>query len=70
MPRPNSHRYIASPPQSALRHACNAESLQALEPGAVRAQEWPRHGSPKLPRGALRAALRAYPESDDELWCS
>eukprot|EP00969_Alexandrium_andersonii_P017031 745958-Alexandrium_andersonii.AAC.1 len=41
-------------------------SLQAFEPGTARAQEWPQHRSPKIPRGAFCAVVRADSESARE----
>eukprot|EP00969_Alexandrium_andersonii_P095137 4202400-Alexandrium_andersonii.AAC.1 len=46
---PTTRRYC-NPPQSAIRHAQNAKSLQAFEPESARSQERLRIGPPKLPR--------------------
>eukprot|EP00969_Alexandrium_andersonii_P150425 6651790-Alexandrium_andersonii.AAC.1 len=40
----------ATRPQSAIRHAWNAKSLQAVEPGTARAHGRPQNWSPKLAR--------------------
>eukprot|EP00969_Alexandrium_andersonii_P372563 15482007-Alexandrium_andersonii.AAC.1 len=38
---PKAHQ-CCNPPKSAIRHAYNANSLQAFGPGTARAQEWPK----------------------------
>eukprot|EP00969_Alexandrium_andersonii_P220216 9725851-Alexandrium_andersonii.AAC.1 len=62
---PNAFQHC-NPPQSAIRHAENTKSLQALEPGTARAQERPQNWPPTLPRGAFCAVSRADSESADE----
>eukprot|EP00969_Alexandrium_andersonii_P022222 972470-Alexandrium_andersonii.AAC.1 len=54
---------IRDRPQSAIRPVDSAKSLQAFEPGTVRAKERPQHRPPELPRDALRATSRADSES-------
>eukprot|EP00969_Alexandrium_andersonii_P261529 11562059-Alexandrium_andersonii.AAC.1 len=60
---PPNARQCCNPPQSAIRPAECAKSLQAFEPGTARAQERPQNWAPKLPRGALCAISHAYSES-------
>eukprot|EP00969_Alexandrium_andersonii_P034166 1494246-Alexandrium_andersonii.AAC.1 len=40
---PPNARQGRNPPQSAIRHAQNAKSLRALEPGTAQAQERPQN---------------------------
>eukprot|EP00969_Alexandrium_andersonii_P117549 5200250-Alexandrium_andersonii.AAC.1 len=52
---PPKARQCCNPPQSAIRPAYNATSLEALEPGTMRAQERPQNCPPKLTRDAFCA---------------
>eukprot|EP00969_Alexandrium_andersonii_P246633 10899339-Alexandrium_andersonii.AAC.1 len=59
-------RQYCNPPQSAIRHAKHSKRLHAFGSGTARAQERSQNWSPKLPRGAFRAASRLDYEFADE----
>eukprot|EP00969_Alexandrium_andersonii_P045294 1988999-Alexandrium_andersonii.AAC.1 len=63
---PPKARRCCNPPQSISRHACNATSPEAFEPGTSRARERTHNWSPKLPRGALCPVFRADSKSARE----